>query len=428
MELTRGVGFGGSPTERLPVWLPSVVGDRLPDAWQFGVEEIISCRFLSDASDAEVLLVSRIPQIAQIDFDNASKISDAAIQTLIEAHDLESLVFRRPRRLTKQQLDTLAHRKKLESLQGVEGFFDQASLDALAQMQGLNGLGLVGPISSAARIDTLGQLPEELSLYWEKSQATDKQLSALAACLKLDGLWLYDTQVTAESWRLLGSLKLWALVLESPHIDDQLAAELVMKPELMHVGLRGGRFSDCGLKKLLESGVGSLEIETRNLSPASAKQLTASELLHTVTLRGGPEVNDEWLKELAQGDLFNLHILGSSITDAGVEHLKGCESIRQLALPNSQITDRSMTIFSTLKHLDYLDLRNTAITDEGLRQYFLAAKTRLQGMHVGGTQVTRKSALEHRERKPFAGIGGIEEFTIEWAEQWLQPLKGEELP
>jgi Leucine-rich repeat (LRR) protein len=74
----------------------------------------------------------------------------------------------------------------------------------------------------------------------------------------------------------------------------------------------------------------------------------------------------EHLKGLTS--LTTLGLRGPQITDAGLEHLKGLTSLTTLYLDGPQITDAGLEHLKRLTSLTTLDLRSTQITDAGLAE------------------------------------------------------------
>jgi hypothetical protein len=77
---------------------------------------------------------------------------------------------------------------------------------------------------------------------------------------------------------------------------------------------------------------------------------------------------------------------GSSVTDAGVMHLKGLLGLQHLSLPNTPITSAGMVALDGLINLQSLGLEGTRINDEGLAH--LEGLTRLETLILQDTKIT----------------------------------------
>lgn len=111
------------------------------------------------------------------------------------------------------------------------------------------------------------------------------------------------------------------------------------------------------------------------------------------------DAKDEHLSPVAklQG-VYRVHVGGTSITDAGLTHLKGLDSIERLHLDRTKITDAGLDVVGGLKTLKYLNLYGTAITDAGLSK--LTGLTNLEKLYVWQTQVTDAGAKQLQAKLP----------------------------
>ncbi len=79
---------------------------------------------------------------------------------------------------------------------------------------------------------------------------------------------------------------------------------------------------------------------------------------------GGREVQlDE-----ESGKVFRVDLRDTQITDAGLEHLKGLTSLKQLDLRDTQITDAGLVHLKGMTILKTCYLYDTKITDSGLAE------------------------------------------------------------
>ncbi len=419
LERTPGVTVSSSHRRgplRLPVWLPDLFMSLLPDPPLRIVLRRVqdSWEFTEPLTERELRLIDQVSDISEVTFHDTQTVSDEALLRIIQRHSIERLGFSRPRRLTARHLAALASGDCLSHLHGLQGPFDQLMVDELARIRTLGVLRLEGSLEQGA---SLGAMPALEVIEWNHSELSDEQFARFATSSERSRLTLRQTHLTAKSWPALETLKLGMLELESPHIDDTIARSLISQQDLSRIRLRGGSLSDAAVKEFLTlSDLQYLEVEGRNLTIASVRLMQSfstssnSRMLDPCfVIRGGPHVTDEWLAELGAGTLSGIGLLNSAITDQGVEHLKDHRFLNLLYLPGSQITDRSMSIFSTLPALIDLDLRNTAITDKGLRELSLTNNGNVWrfSLHVGGTHVTKQGVDEFHQRHPKASVYGV---------------------
>lgn len=409
VDLNSFPGCGLVPaTGRLPAWLPEFVGDRLPPSWQCRSTEFWDCRFLGRATDADVVLVNRIPELARIKFDDAAELSEACLLNVIAGHDLSKLSFEAPYRPTPAQYTALSEKEKLSSLSTLAGPFDQHAIDSVSQLQGLDDLTLDGP-ATAADLSGLTKLSFERDIEWRHSHLTDQQFSQLDGRGRFSRLELKETRLTAKSWPLLATLNAKSLSLESPHITDETLNYLAKNENLTSISLYGGLITDQGIAQLSSiPSLSSLQLDTVDLSLTSARCLSRLPKLSGITLLNGSEVTDKWLTELTRLQLEWLDLNHSQVTDAGVATLVNQKELHRLSLADTRVTDACLSTLAMLQPF-VADLRYTAITDSGLEHFakLVADQETHTRLYVEGTQITKAGADEFLQRCPYARIIGV---------------------
>ncbi len=426
LEASPGIEVDILGVGRYPVWMPVWLGNQTHEVWDSRiVDQPLFVNVLEPLTERQSSLLVRLPSIYHITFSDGSYVSDEALLTLCETQHFGVLEFGRPRQLTHRHYEALARNPNLNELSQIKGPFDQAAVQTLEQMQQLTQLELVGALSDTVRATGLSRLPHLYYLAWHDSQLTDEQFSDLAGSPSVTTLKLYKTQLTRRSWAALASMHVDFLHLESPHIDDRLADELARNFKITNLKLRGGQFSDQALRTFLESGRREfVDTQTEDVSLDTAQIIGNTPSLACLAIRGSRQINDEILKAMVHEQLSELSILNSSITDAGVEHLRLCSGLRSVGLANSRITDRSLKVLSELKTIHRLDLRNTTITDDGLRQYYLTTDLMsLQRLHLGGTQVSAAAVKEFQQKHSKVVVHGVEGSEADdRAEVWFRSL------
>jgi len=101
----------------------------------------------------------------------------------------------------------------------------------------------------------------------------------------------------------------------------------------------------------------------------------------------GRYVNDYVLQQLAGLEtLEELVLQESQITDQGLAHLAGMKKLRVLDLYRCRITDAGCAALGALTSLEKLELSYTLVTDAGLDP--LHGLKKLKSLHLNGTQVS----------------------------------------
>ena len=106
----------------------------------------------------------------------------------------------------------------------------------------------------------------------------------------------------------------------------------------------------------------------------------------------GEAPGPRWLQGLTANTFFmnaiGVYFAGDhvTVTDAGLEPLKGLPRLRTLQLDNTQVTDAGLGHIEGLNQLRGLSLNLTMVTDAGLEH--LKGLTKIEGLYLAGTEVT----------------------------------------
>ena len=119
-----------------------------------------------------------------------------------------------------------------------------------------------------------------------------------------------------------------------------------------------------------------------DLTPLRGMNLAGLKILHL----GETQVSDAGLEHFKGcKSLTHLHLHGMQVSDAGLEHFKGCKSLTQLDLNGTQVSDASLEPFKGYKSLTLLALNGTQVSDVGLA-HFKDCKS-LRHLSLAGTRV-----------------------------------------
>ncbi len=425
----RNAAWSGDVDTRLPVWLPELIGDRLPERWRPAVELVLVAHFSEHASDADVSLVNRLSDLRYARFDDAKDVSEDALRSCVERNNLRHLIFERARRLSASEFTALSQKTELTWLTKLAGPFDQHGIDALSGLAKLEMLELDGP-ATAANLVGIGRLPGLKTLNWTRSKLNDEQFAGLAPQRRIVTMHLGDTDLTSRSWPTLGTMSVNILSLDCPNIDDDALRELAKIDGLGSLTLRGGRITDAGVKELSAAPkLRELEIDTSELTVASAQAISRMPGFAFLRTPDGSAVTDEWLKELARRELAILSLPNARVTDAGVAFLSGEEWLRDLCLARTDITDNCFDTLRTLPRVYHLDLRFTEITDAGLKEFSARLRqTSVIMLAMEGTHVTEAAAREFLKQHPQSDVFGIEGIQPRSSADWILPLPGKKTP
>jgi RNA polymerase sigma factor (sigma-70 family) len=230
----------------------------------------------------------------------------------------------------------------------------------------------------------------------------DMGLAELKACSSLERLYLNFLPASGDGLKELKGLPLKDLWVDcypgTSSFNDHGMQQLKNFPTLRTVHILNAAISDVGMESL--SGL----LNLRDLMLAS----------HKITDRGLVS-----LKPLAKGKLQHLQIDSTSVTDDGLDHLKGLTELRTLVLGQTQIDDNGLTRLSGMTHLADLGLYNSRVTDAGLAQLKSLSGT-LRTLSLGGTKVTDAGL---KEINAFRNLWGLYLDNTNITDAGLEHLK-----
>ena len=132
---------------------------------------------------------------------------------------------------------------------------------------------------------------------------------------------------------------------------------------------------------------------------------TQAEAVAEITKLGG-----EFVLDPKSGEVIEVRLDVTQITDAGLVHLSGLTSLTTLYLSDTQVTDAGLKHLKNMASLNTLFLNNTQITDAGLAH--LTDLASLSILSLRDTQVTAFKVLDMRAAQSLkvdigTGIGGM---------------------
>lgn len=106
------------------------------------------------------------------------------------------------------------------------------------------------------------------------------------------------------------------------------------------------------------------------------------------------------------GDIVDLDLAGSGVTDEGASMLDRFSGLRYLKLSNTGITDASLPVISGIKQLEVLNLYGTPVSDEGIKALY--DMPNLKRVYLWDTRVTDAgaAALEENLRSAYVKAQG----------------------
>lgn len=195
----------------------------------------------------------------------------------------------------------------------------------------------------------------------------------------------------------------------SDAITDRAAELLAENQQLRHLRLTGNQLTETSLRHLSRSQAEVVELAGRGLKHIPTEifsQLAKSETLKELRL-WDTSLTDDNLQALSS--LTSLRMLcadGHQLTPDGLKQLTSMTSLQEIRLPGANWTDETIALLQPLTSLRRIDLAESAITNAGLAE--LANITSLVWIDLQGTDITNQgvaalSALDDLQRLELRG-------------------------
>ncbi|MCP4640250.1 MAG: M48 family metalloprotease [bacterium] len=337
-----------------------------------------------------------------------TKVTDAGLDSVKALRDLEKLTL--PGWITTRGVARLSSLSRLKSLHFSETQVTSDFLAMVAQNPALEELGLwKGHIESAA-LSHLENLPRLRWLLLAFSDATDRDLQAIARISTLTSLDLRGCVVTDQGVAGLTSLThLEELCLNNTPVTNACMPHLTRFKGLRFLNLFQTPVDDGGLVHL--QGLDELEyleLPNRGISDAGLAEVGRLTNLRSLWVGASDacEIGDAGMAHVGRlTRLERLVIGGNNITDAGVMHLTNLKRLRELTIPYvPKASDASMQAIASISSLKVLSLpRKSNVTVSGLNRL-----NRLSGLHTLHAQ----NAIQDYTGLDLSGLTNLEKLSL----------------
>ena len=124
----------------------------------------------------------------------------------------------------------------------------------------------------------------------------------------------------------------------------------------------------------------------------------------------GEKIKDEQLKGLdTVQHVIWLNLANTAITNEGLKHISGMK-LTKLHLEKTGIGDAGLAHLKEMKDLEYLNLYATSVTDKGLKH--LAGLTKLKNVYVWQSKVTEAGMKELEKQIPGLKVVGESKLPV----------------
>jgi len=241
-----------------------------------------------------------------------------------------------------------------------------------------------GPKPDDTCMQHLGALKKLNALDLMFTDVTGKGLKAIHGFQSLERLMLPEKIGDADMAQLAKLKSLKALYCGGKEVTDAGLAHLAELPLLEDLALAGVHMSDNGLVHIARLGrLKTLEL-VGNFTDAGLSHLPGVTSLKNLYLAKSPSITDAGLAHLSHIPTLEMVNLSGNrnITDKGIAYLNKLPALKNLSVNRCKLTDEAVSHLSQVKTLEYLDLPSHDISDRGLAD--IATLPKLQELHVGG--------------------------------------------
>jgi len=124
----------------------------------------------------------------------------------------------------------------------------------------------------------------------------------------------------------------------------------------------------------------------------------------------GKKVEDQHLKDLGVvKDVVWLNLANTGITNDGLKEIAGLK-LQKLHLEKTGIGDAGLAHLKDMSELEYLNLYGTAVTDEGLKQ--LTKLSKLKRLYVWQSKVTKEGMKSLEKQIPGLQVVGESKLPV----------------
>ncbi|MCS7470062.1 hypothetical protein NZK35_25745 [Stieleria sp. ICT_E10.1] len=284
-----------------------------------------------------------------------------------------------------------------------------------------------------ATLKELRQEKDVHTVFMTRINSNDQQIRMIAT-LPIKGLVIDSDVVTDQG---LAALKahphLQSLTVTSSRLTDECKDAILAIPSLSKLWLQKAQLSDAGVQALITGMCDKQQLNSLNFG--SCPQITNQafdgiaelESLTQLTLRDNPQLDSgvfRFVRELP--GLTEIRLEGNVVEAADLEHLgtlrlerlhlsnariadgvmaalvKACPDLKQLGVAKSNLDDAAMAPIGKLKQLEWLWLYGTSISDDGLAE--LDDLKNLKNVYVSADSVTALGQQRFQKQHPAATL------------------------
>lgn len=320
-------------------------------------------------TDHGLAYLKQCPDLEHLNVCGSKITDDGLAQLLTNCPKLRKLEIDNTK-VTENGLRLIGSFTGLESLRCSGIKIDDKAVEHFRSLSKLREI--VGDLAlSNAGVEVLATLSNLEKLSLDESSCDDACMDSVAHMPALKELTIQYTGITDEGFsRMAGSLTLEKVQITGTPMTTRCLEALATMPNLKRVGL--------------------MSVKPRADGEPVWKQLEQLSFLESqFWLFGCPPLDhDDFAKFAEFRNLESLMIegnFGRPFTDADIQHLRNLDQLQYLQLENSLITDEGLKVVESLSRLERLKI-NCLATDQGLEP--LVQAPRLRSIFIGSPNIS----------------------------------------
>jgi len=329
------------------------------------IDDLFEFRAAGNAiTDVSCKLLAGFENLESISLEN-TQVTNAGLQQLGQLKKVHTLRLRRNPRLTDEALSQLPHWKELDTVALIESEFTDAAIDPLIRCPKLRDVDFRGTVGiTGAGLAKLHQL--KIRAIRLGGPTIDNHAAAHVS--RLPQLYILSIEDAAITDAAIGyfpkNITNLSLFRCYGLTDDGLKRLATQCPFLVQLSLRDTPITGEGLAAIADLSLVDLNLSETLLDGQSIAPLASVVGMTRLRLRQTP-IGDEGCKTIARfAALRTLDASGTGISDTGVELLATLSILNSLDVSdNPLVTDAAAGSLARLKALQRLDLTGTSMTD-----------------------------------------------------------------
>lgn len=278
------------------------------------------------------------------------------------------------------------------------------SIDVICKLTNLRKLNLALTKITDKGLAKLVSLKELEELDLNMADISDAGFCQLKGLSKVKSLFLYGTKVTAKGLSAASGMRNLHTVTLGRYVAGDAMKHFGNLHELRHLDVSATRIDNESMKYIGNlRNLESLDLPD-TVTDASAMHL--SNLTNLAELRLGSMCSD--ITIMAMSKLVKLKVVGlpSGTTDAGLVCLtKSCPNIEQMWLEDAKISWKGIKALVGLKVLRYLSIKGCPVSNKSIR--YLAQLERLEFVNLRNTRITGDGVVELIARMKSGGLRSL---------------------